>query len=158
MTYICVGNLTIIGSDQGSAPGRHWAIIWTNDGILLMGLLGTNFSEILIEIYTFSFKTVHLKISSGKWRPFCLGLNVLNPSTLNTPHILQNKLDVLIYIIYLPIFLSKHMKFEISSIRWLESHSTKQHASKMHQNHENIRIQIFRYFLPWDKRVKFKLI
>ena len=45
---------------------------------MLIGLLGTNFSEILIEIYTFSFKKMHLKMSSGKWRPCCLGLNVLN--------------------------------------------------------------------------------
>ena len=28
-------------------------IIWTNAGILLIGPLGTNFSEILIEIYIF---------------------------------------------------------------------------------------------------------
>ena len=28
--------------------------------MLLIGPLGTNFSEILIEIYTFSFKKVHL--------------------------------------------------------------------------------------------------
>ena len=34
-------------------------------------------SEILIEIYTFPFKKMHLKMSSGKWRPSCLGLNVL---------------------------------------------------------------------------------
>ena len=33
-------------------------------------------SEILIEIYTFSFKIMHLKISSVKWRPFRLGPNV----------------------------------------------------------------------------------
>ena len=32
------------------------AIIWTNAGILLIGPMGTNFSEILIEIYTFSLK------------------------------------------------------------------------------------------------------
>ena len=31
----------------------------------------------LIEIHIFSFKKIHLKMSSGKWRPFCLGLNVL---------------------------------------------------------------------------------
>ena len=41
-------NYTIIGSDNGLSPGRHQAIIWTNDGILLIGTLGTNFSEILI--------------------------------------------------------------------------------------------------------------
>ena len=44
---------------------------------MLIGSLGTNFSEILIEILKFSFKKMHLKISSAKWWPFCLGLNVL---------------------------------------------------------------------------------
>ena len=77
VTHKCVGKLTIIGSDNDLSPGRRQAIIWTNDGILLIGPLGTNFSEILIEIYTFSFKKIHLKVSSGKWRPSCLGLNVL---------------------------------------------------------------------------------
>ena len=37
---------------------RHQAIIWTNAGILLTGPLGTNFSEIFIEIYIFSFMLV----------------------------------------------------------------------------------------------------
>ena len=78
VTHICVGKLTIIGSDNGLSPGRRQAIIWTNAEILLIGPLGTNFSEILIAIETFSFKKMHLKISSAKWRPFCLGLNVLN--------------------------------------------------------------------------------
>ena len=77
MTHICVGNLTIIGSDNGLSRGRRQAIIWTSAGILLIGPLGTNFSEMLIEIHTFSFKKIHLQMSSGKWRPFCLGLNVL---------------------------------------------------------------------------------
>ena len=77
VTHICVGKLTIIVSDKGLSPVRRQAIIWNNDGILLIGPLGTNFSEILIEIHTFSFKKMHLKMSSGKYRPFCLGLNVL---------------------------------------------------------------------------------
>ena len=59
-TYF-VSNLAIVGSDNGLSPGRRQAIIWTNAGILLIGPLGTNFREIL----------------SDKWRPFCLGLNVL---------------------------------------------------------------------------------
>ena len=75
--HICVNKLTIIGSDNGLSPGRRQAIIWTNAGILLIGPLGTNFSEILIEMYTFSFKKMHLKMSSGKWRPCCLGLTEL---------------------------------------------------------------------------------
>ena len=50
VTHICVNKLTIIGSDNGLPPGRRQAIIWTNAGLLLIGPLGTNFSEILIEI------------------------------------------------------------------------------------------------------------
>ena len=78
VTHICVGNLTTIGSDNGLSPDRRQAIIRANVGILLIGLLGTNFSEILIEILTFSFKKMRLKVSSAKRRPFCLGLNVLS--------------------------------------------------------------------------------
>ena len=77
VTQICVSNLTTIGSVNGLSPGRRQAITWTNAGILLIGPLGTNFSEILIEIPTFSFTKMRLKVSSAKWRPFCLGLNVL---------------------------------------------------------------------------------
>ena len=42
--HICVGILTIIGSDNGLLPGRHQASIWTNAGILLIGHLETNLS------------------------------------------------------------------------------------------------------------------
>ena len=35
---------------------------------MLIGPLGTNFSEILIAIEAFSFKKMHLKMSSAKWR------------------------------------------------------------------------------------------
>ena len=68
--HICVGYLTIIGSDNGLSHGRRQTIIWTIAGILLIGPLGTNFSEISIGIQTFSFKKMHLKMSSAKWRPF----------------------------------------------------------------------------------------
>ena len=78
MTHIYVSKLTIIGSDNGLSPDRRQAIIWTNAGLLLIGPLGTNFSEILIEILTVSFKKIRLKVSSAKRRPFCLGLNVLS--------------------------------------------------------------------------------
>ena len=82
MTNICVSKPTTIGSDNGLSPGRRQAIIWTNAGILLIGPLGTNLSEILNEIHTFSLKKMHLKMSFGKWRPFCLDLNVLIKITL----------------------------------------------------------------------------
>ena len=52
VTHICVGKLTIIGSDNG----RRQAIIRTNAGIVLIGPLRTNFSEIVIGIQTFSLK------------------------------------------------------------------------------------------------------
>ena len=70
VTHLCASKLTIIGSDNGLSPSRRQAIIWTNAGLLLIGPIGTNFSEILIENQTFSFKKMHLKMSSGKWRPF----------------------------------------------------------------------------------------
>ena len=77
VTHICVSDLTNIGSGNGLSPGRRQAIIWTNAGILLIGPLRTNFSEILIEIHAFSFTIIHLKMLSAKWRPFCLGLSEL---------------------------------------------------------------------------------
>ena len=70
VTHICVVNLTTIGSDNHLSPGRRQAIIWTNDGISLIGTLGTNFSEILIGIQTLSFKKIHLTMLSAKWHPF----------------------------------------------------------------------------------------
>ena len=43
---MCISKLTIIGSDNGLAPGRRQAIIWINAEIFLIGPLGANFSEI----------------------------------------------------------------------------------------------------------------
>ena len=78
VTHICVSKLTIIGTDNSLSPSRRQAIIWTNAGLLKIGPSGTNFSEILITIFVFSFKKMHFKVSSVKRRPFCLSLNVLN--------------------------------------------------------------------------------
>ena len=80
------------GHTSGSFPFIKWpievyladrcqTIFWTNAGILLIGPLGTNFSEILIEIHIFSFKKMHLKMSSWKWQPICLGPKVLRQVT-----------------------------------------------------------------------------
>ena len=73
--HLCISKLTSIASDNGLSPRRHQAIIWNSAGISLIGPLGTNFSEISIEIHTFSLKKICLKMSSAKCRPFCLGLN-----------------------------------------------------------------------------------
>ena len=69
VTQICVSSLAIIGSDNGLLPGRRQAIIWTNAGILLIWPLGTNLSEIFIEIHTFSTKKMSLKMSSAPVPP-----------------------------------------------------------------------------------------
>ena len=84
MMHIWVSKLAIIGWDNGLSPGRRQAIIWINAGILLIGPLGTNFIEILIEILTFSLKKIRLEISSAKWQPSCLGLNVLKSRSHDT--------------------------------------------------------------------------
>ena len=73
VTHICVSKLSTIGSDNGLTPGWRQAIIWTNGETLLSRTFGTNFNEISSEIHTFSFKKMHLEMSSAKWRPFCLG-------------------------------------------------------------------------------------
>ena len=92
VTHICVSQLTIIVSDNGLSPDRRQAIIWSNAGILLIGPLGTNFSEIVIEMLTFSFKKMRLKVSSVKRRPFCLGLNVLTNDFPDSNVIYQNRI------------------------------------------------------------------
>ena len=76
VTHTCVSKLSIIGPDNGLLPGWHKAIIWTNAGILLTGPLGTNLSEILIEILRFSFKKMCLKMLCAKWQLSSRSLNM----------------------------------------------------------------------------------
>ena len=54
-------------------PSRYLTYI----GLLLIGPLKTNFSEILIKMQQFSFNKINLTIPSTKWRSFCFGLNIL---------------------------------------------------------------------------------
>ena len=93
----------IISSDNGLAPN----IIWTNAWILLTRISGINFSEFLSEFHTFSFKKKRLKVSSAKWRPFHLGLNVLT--------LLQLKL----YYSALPIYRSHFFPITHERHPWL---------------------------------------
>ena len=81
MTHIRISKLTVISTDNGLSLCWRQAIVLTNAIILLIGPLGTNFSVISIKIDTFSFQKMHLKMSSGKWQPFCLNLNVLRKQT-----------------------------------------------------------------------------
>ena len=83
-THICVGKLIIIGSDNGLSSDRRQAIIWTNAPRLLSIVpLRTYFNENLIKIQQFSLKKMHVKLSSAKWRPSCLGLNMLTWTWVN---------------------------------------------------------------------------
>ena len=70
-------NWVIVGSDNSLWPVQRKAIIWTNAGMLLIGPLRTHFTEILIEIQTFSLRKIRLKMSFAKCCSFRLGLNVL---------------------------------------------------------------------------------
>ena len=63
VTDLCVSKITIIAPDNVLSPGRHQVVIWTNAGILSIGPLGTNLSEILMELRIFSFKNMHLKMA-----------------------------------------------------------------------------------------------
>ena len=88
VTHKRVGKLTIIGSDNGLSSGRRPVIIWTNAGILLIRALGTNFSEILSEVHTFSSAKMHLKMSSAIWRPFVsISYDYLSRSQSHLSHV-----------------------------------------------------------------------
>ena len=107
--HICVSELTIIGSDNGLSPGQCQAIIWNNAGLLLIELLGANFSEVVIGIQRFSFQKMHI---------------------LSQPQCVKTKLNKYIYISRLsppPIYRSICGKFKrffflmhiyIDSIHW----------------------------------------
>ena len=63
----CVGKLTIIGSDNGLSPGRRQAIIWINDGMVLISN-----RNLYIFIQEKAFENVVWKMTA-----FGLGLNAL---------------------------------------------------------------------------------
>ena len=73
--HICVSKLTIIGSDNGLSPGRRETIIWFNVEIFNW-TIRNKCSQIVVEIYTFLFQKMYLKMSSAKSGPFCLSLKV----------------------------------------------------------------------------------
>ena len=77
VTHICANKLTIIGSYKSLSYVWRQAIILANAGILLVDPVGTNFSEVFFLIHTLAFRKMHFKMLCGKWRAFCLGINVL---------------------------------------------------------------------------------
>ena len=91
--HICVGKTTIIHTDNGLSPGRRQTIIWPNIWILLTGPLE-------IEIQSFSYKKMHIKMSSGKWRLYFLCLNVLNSLNFNTAYLNNQRRSIMTRLIY----------------------------------------------------------
>ena len=102
VTHICVGNLTIIGSDNGLSPVRRQAIIWTNDELLLIEPLALR-NKILWKFnrnYNIFIQENAFEVSSAKWQPFCLGLNVL---------ILHDHVMMEMRILYRPFVMRIHL-------------------------------------------------
>ena len=54
-------NWVLIGSSNGFSLAWHQAITWANDDVLSFGPLGTNISEIWINMYNFSVNTLRLR-------------------------------------------------------------------------------------------------
>ena len=66
--------LIIMGSDNGFSPVQRQAISWTNDDLLSIGPLGTNFSELWIEINKNCLKKMldrrHFNFDRNNWSLF----------------------------------------------------------------------------------------
>ena len=70
-------NWVIIGSGNGLSPVWRQAITWTNAGLLSVGLLGKKSVNFESEFYYFHSRKCIWKCLLAKWRPSCLGFNVL---------------------------------------------------------------------------------
>ena len=79
--------------------------------------LGNKLGKSYIEIYTFSFKEMHLKMLSGKWRPFCLGLNVLTLCVQNCFE--KNRYACMFYdLSTLTGCVYMYLQFAMNTIQW----------------------------------------
>ena len=76
MTLIRVGKITTIGSDNGLSPGRRQAIISFSAGILLIGYIRINFSEIISDKSYVSIKGNALQNVVYGMMAICLDLNL----------------------------------------------------------------------------------
>ena len=54
-------NRAIIGSNNDLSPMQHQSIIWSNASLLFERPLGSNVSEIWIQIHQMSLEKIHLK-------------------------------------------------------------------------------------------------
>ena len=77
MTHICVIKVTIIGSDNGSSPGRRQAIIWTKCWDTVNRTLGNKLQwnlnrNLYIFIQENAFENVVWKMAAIMSRPQCV--------------------------------------------------------------------------------------
>ena len=77
---ICVGELGQHWFSYGLSPVRGQSIIWTNAGLLSIGHIGINFSEIWNRILSFAFTEMHLKMSPAKMTAILSRVRWGNPS------------------------------------------------------------------------------
>ena len=77
VTHLCVSKIVSLGSGYGISPGRCQAIFWTNVFCMVNWTVwekrSGNFQSKSTHIY---LSNVHLKLSSAKWWPCCLVLNL----------------------------------------------------------------------------------
>ena len=124
MTHICVNKLAIIGSDNGLSPGRRQAIIWNNAGILLIGPLGTNFSEMqwnAIENVVWKMEAILSRLQCVKAKIWpsrhCLGLGH-EPLVCAVCVSLCSDSNIIMDRYCLSVFLYQNVMFERHAIQW----------------------------------------
>ena len=83
--------LSLVTENNGLSPVWHQAIIWTNTDSTVNWTPGTKFSEIVIKIWTFSFKDMQFKCRLQKIRhfvPTCrvqwVNIWAISPSDIDT--------------------------------------------------------------------------
>ena len=103
--HICIGNLTISGSNYGLSPGQHQAIIWTNAGILLIEPLRKIQLNFNWNSYIFfqenAFENVVWKMLVVLSRPQCV--NTLGNEEYGQHH--PNNIVICIFMIVIDKFL-----------------------------------------------------
>ena len=71
VTHICVSKFTIIGTDIGSAPVRHQAIIWTNVELMLIRPMGNRSRNSYIFFQENASEYVVCEMAAMLSRPQC---------------------------------------------------------------------------------------
>ena len=137
VTHICVGNLTIIGSDNGLSPGRRQAIIWTNhyDDVIMTTIASqiTSLTSVYSTVYLDADQRKHQSSASlafvwgihrDRWIPrtkgqlrgkcshlmtsSCAGILLIRPLGTNFSE----------FLVEILIVSFKKMRLKVSSAKW----------------------------------------